>query len=285
VMQTPIDFDGQGFTGGLNMTPAEKELEQRLRKEDESRFLKEIEKHRNWPRHDVKIFRAKLEQAQDLIGRKSVTSWAWTEASARTNIRNRNYEKAARIFTDHIAAAPNSPNLADAYIALIEVHLMQRDALKIRETFDKFYPLYEKNGVAIRQCGNTIASYYERLPGQSRYQVLFLAEKALRAATEASKGTPAHSQCLFDLANVLNYEEKTSDAIPLYQQSISTTTDVTVQDDRSLRLADALRRAGRLEESRALFTRLSTSERNSIREGAKAGLVYVAAAERAALKK
>ena len=285
VMQTPLDYDGLGFTGNANMTAIEKDLEQRLRKEDESRFLKEIEKHRNWPRADVKIFRAKLEQAQDLIGRKSVSSWSWTEASARTNIRNRNYEKAARVFADHIAATPNSPNLADAYIALMEVHLMQRDALKIRETFDKFYPLFEKNGTALRQCGTTISSYYERLPGQSRYQVLFLAEKALRGAVEASKNTPAHSQCLFDLANVLNYEEKASEAIPLYEQSISTAAEQTVQDDRSLRLADALRRADRLDESRALFTRLSTSERNTIREGAKAGLVYVAAAERAKQKK
>jgi len=278
VSQTPLDFNGPGYSGKENVSPEEQALEQRLRKEDESRFLKEIEKHRNWPqKKDTRTFRQKLDQAQEMVSRKRADSWTWAESAGRMNLRNRNFDKAAQIYTDHIAAVPNGPDVHQAHIALIEVYLMQRDAARARDALNVFYKQFSENDAALRVCGAMIYPYHERMFTSAKPKVLEMAEQVLRRGLDLTKEPVPKAQCLFDLAVVLSYQGKAKEAVPLLEKSIAATVDPAVREERSLRLAEALRKAERLEEARELYYKLTASERASIRESAKTGLIFVAA--------
>ncbi|MCY3023335.1 MAG: tetratricopeptide repeat protein [Planctomycetota bacterium] len=277
MMQTPLDFNGPGYSGRDHMSEEEMALEVRLRREDESRFLKELEKHRNWPRKDTRAFRTKLDQAHEILSQKNVASWQWVETAARMNMRNRNYDRAARLYADHIAAAPNSPNLPQTYVALMEVYLMQRDVVNARAQYDKFYALYQNNDAALLRCGSALYPYQDRMGAKGRQQVLEMSEQALRRALTLVKDQTSRAQCLFDLGAVLNFAGRPKEAVPVFEQSIAATADKGVAEERSLRLADALRKAGRIEEAEALYNKLKGSARADIRESAQTGLVYVAA--------
>ena len=63
--------------------------------------------------------------------------------------------------------------------------------------------------------------------------------------------------------------------MPLFQKAQASAADPIAYEDRSLRLADALRKAGKLEEARDLYNKLTNSERAATRESAKTGLIYV----------
>jgi len=275
VMQTPLDFNGAGYSGKEHMAAQEVEVEQRLRKEDESRFLKELEKHRNWPRKDIRVFRQKLDQAQELVSRKSIGSWTWAETAGRMAIRSRNFDKAIQIYKDHIAAAPTSPDLPLAYVALLEVHLMDRDVASAREVFDKFMKLFGTNDSALRACGSAMVSYQERMPARGRTQLLEMADMALQKAVELTKDPLLKSQCQYDLAVVLTSEGKAKDAVPLFEKAVASAGEPVVTEERQLRLADALRKASRLDEARDLYNKLTSSERAATRESAKTGLIYI----------
>jgi len=277
VMQRPLDLNGPGFNGRDKMSEDEIALEQRLRNEDASRFLKELDKHRNWPRKDTNAFRNKLEQAQQLLSQKNVASWTWIETAARMHLRSRNFDKAIQLYKDHIAAAPQSPSVAQAYTALIEANLMQRDLAQAREAFDKFRALFQDNEPALRVCGETIYPYHDRMSPKGKVQVLDMAELALRRALELAKEPVARAQCLFDVGTVVNYQGRPKEAITLFQESIAATRDVEAKEERYLRLADALRKAERIPEAEVLYEKLKKSARASIRESANTGLIYVAA--------
>lgn len=277
VMQTPLDFNGPGFTGEENMSREERELERRLRQEDTSRYQKELEKHRNWPRKDTRTFRAKLEQAKEILEQKNAASWPWVEATGRMNIRAHNYERAGRIYEDFIAASPKSPDLPQAYIALIEVRLMQRDVDSARESFDKFFAQYHNDAAALRNCGGAIYPYQARsfVSRQSRAALLEMAEKALRRGLELTRDGESRAQCLCDLGTVLNYSGAPNEAADCFEKSVAATKDPQLQEDRMLLLADALRKAERYEEAEVLYQTLKKSERASVRESANTGILWL----------
>jgi len=64
ITRVPLNFDGPGFAGKDKMSPDEIALEQRLRREDESRLIKEIDKHRSFANKDTRGFRMKLREAE-----------------------------------------------------------------------------------------------------------------------------------------------------------------------------------------------------------------------------
>jgi tetratricopeptide (TPR) repeat protein len=276
IMQTPLDFDGAGYAGKQNMTSDEMLLEQRLRKEDESRFLKEVDKHRNWPRVDTKEFRKRMDLAQDLVARKNINSWTWAERSGQTQMKSRNFGAAAKTFSDHIAAAPQSPDLPKAYMSLLEVYLMQRDTAQASALFETFYGKYAAVPGELRQCGIKLASFNDRMVTQKdKDRVLVLAEKALRRSIELPAAEPAKAESLYELGAVLLYQNRPTEAVAVLTQCIDKTPAGALNDERSLRLADALRKSGQLAEAKAIFTRLSKSDRSNVKDGAKTGLIYV----------
>ena len=281
VMRTPLNFDGPGFPGEKNMPAEEVQLERRLRTEDEARYLKELEKHRAWQGKDTASFRSKLEEAQEQIARKNITSWEWAERAGQLSVQGRNYEKAAKIYRDHIAAVlPDGKDLDKAYVALMEVSLMQRDVASASDTFDEFYKKFENNGAVLRQCGQDIYVYNDRMRREKdRARVLELAEKALKRGLELPADPAPKSQAFFDLGTVLIFEGRPKDAVPAFEQSIAISTDKAVKEERSLRLGDALRKDGRLKESRDLYETLKKSTRTSIRESAETGLNFISIEE------
>ena len=281
VMHTALNFDGPGYTGSKIMSDDEKMLEKRLRTEDEARFAKELEKHRGWQHKDGNLFRQKIDEAQEQSTRKNIASWAWAERTGQLHVQNRNYDRAARVYTEHIAAAPaGSKDLPLAYVALIQVLLMQRDLPSATENFDKFFALYKDNGEAMRACGGSLYVYHDHLrKDQDRMKVLQMSERALRRGLELAADPAAKSQCQFDLGTVLIFEERAQDALPLFEQAVAGTQDEATHEARELRLADAMRRSGRLDDSRTLFNKLKTSARANTRENAETGLNFIEADE------
>lgn len=281
----PVDFDGPGYTGVKNMTRAEMDLEMRLRREDDSRFNKELEKHRNWPGRNTKQFRDKLELARETMNSRNIGSWEWADRAAQMNIRNRNFEKTVRIYNDHIkAVAPDAPSVHKAYTSLVKVHLIARDQILAQKYFEDFVGKFAKDGAALRYFGAEIYPYQDRFTTKGRVQVLEMAEKAFRLALPLTTEPVEKAQCQFDLGAVLNYLGKSAEAVPLLESAVEGTPDEALKEERSLRLADAYRRAGHLENAWNMYSRLSNSERTAIRESAKTGLVYVSS-DRAKAKK
>jgi tetratricopeptide (TPR) repeat protein len=275
-LHKPLDFDGPGYNGKENMSPQELKLEQRLRLEDEGRFNKDLDKYRQWPGKDTRTFRLKLAEAQAVLSRQDQSSWGRTEMAGREQMRNRSYERAAQLYRDFIAAAPQSPDLPQAYIGLLEVYCMQGDMNKAAEAFDQFYARCEQDGPMLRKCGHTLFPYWERMKDKNaRQRVLQLAEKALRRGAQLNGEAEANAQALFDLGAVLLYQNRATDAVPVLRQAVAATANKQTGEDRALRLGDALRKAGDLKGAKEAFTKLSTSDRAGIREKARNGLIFV----------
>lgn len=277
----PLNFDGPGYPGKTQVSDTQIAQDERLRKSDEQRLLKEIEKHENWPGKDCREFRQKLDQAQELTNISS-TSWDWTEHRARIYIANKDFANAAQIYNKHIAAlAPKSPDLPRAYAALMRVYLKQHDLNKARAAFDAYYDLYDKDSGAMRLYSETLlkSTNPDRTTNQNeRNAIREMAEKSLRRTIEITDTGNAMAQCQADLAGLLADTGRFADAVPLYEKAIATATenaDVPAQEDRSLRLADALRKVGRRIEARALYEKLTTSVHAPTRDAAKLALVAI----------
>jgi len=277
---TPLDFNGPGFPGADHMSEEEVVLEKRLRLEDVSRLQREREKHLGWPHKHVQVFREKLEEDWNMLRQKNVASWAWVEQAARSSVGARglarNPEQATQLYLDHISAVgPAAPSVPDAYIALLEIHLKQRELAQAREVFDKFCNLCQKDCPALLKCGSIIYPYYDRMKPKEQAPVLEMAEQALRKGLELAKDRTERTRGLFDLASVLSYQRRPKEAVPLFEQCIAATADPTAKEEQSLRLAEALRLAGRIPEAEALYNKLEKSKSAGIREKAKTARMYV----------
>ena len=209
LMQKPLDYNVLGFSGRENMLPAEIALEEQLRKEDEARLFKEIEKHRKWPRVDTKMFSTKLDRAFEKIAREHIGDWAWVDRTGKSYVNSRKPEKAIQLYLDHLAANKKTSSQKDmssqgldrAYVALIDLYLKQNDLIAVKDVTAQF------------------------------------------------------------------------------AEAIETSADPKICEDRSLCLADVLRRSRRFEDARELYTRLSASVNAGIRTKAKTGLSMVKADE------
>ncbi len=282
LMQTPLNFNGPGYPGKEKMSDIEIAQEERMRKSDETRLLKELDKHKNWPGKDVTAFRQKIEQAQELINSKNLPSWEWAERSARVYLNNNNYEKAARIYQDHIKVAAEGPDLPKAYLALMDLELMRRDLKTTREVFDTFFFMFSSNAEAMRVCGETFVNkHLERMINSGdRTKLVEMAEKCLRRGVEITYDKKAKAQCEADLGVALLNTGRAADAVVQFQSALEKTEDPALREDRSLSLAGALRRAGKLAEARAVCEQLKESERPATLERVKIELLTITNAER-----
>jgi len=278
----PLDFNGAGYPGAEHMTAEEMVLEKRLRLEDVSRFQREREKHLGWPHKNIQAFREKLVEDEGMLRQKNVASWAWVEQAAHWNVRGLGTkpDRAAQLYLDHIAAVgPDALSVPDAYIALMETYLMNREVAKARGVFDKFCNLCRNNSSALLKCGSMIYPKYDRMKPAEQAQVLELAQQALRKGLELTKDSTERVKGLFDLASVLSYQGRHKEAVPLFEQCISATANPATKEEQSLRLADALFRAKRILEAEALYIKLQRSKNPQIREKANNGLMYLAPAK------
>ena len=276
-ISSPLDFDGPGFPGKDKMSPEEIELEQRLRREDASRYPKELDKHRTFPRKDTKAFRMKLSEAFDSNSRKDIKSWAHTKTAAQEKIASRQYDQAVKIYKDHIAAAPKSPELPTAYLALIEVLCMQGDVDGVADQFNTFFTLYDgKDGQPLRAGGKVLNDYVARQKRKGdQERLLKMAEKSLRAGLAMQCDAESKSESLFELGMTMFELDRVAESIPVLRQSIDTTRSPSKQEDRKLRLAEALRKSGDRAGAIELYEKLKTSERPNVRESANYGLIVI----------
>jgi tetratricopeptide (TPR) repeat protein len=121
-----------------------------------------------------------------------------------------------------------------------------------------------------------IHTYFDRMKPREQPQVLAMAEQALRRGLELAKDHEERAQGSFDLALVLSFQGRPKEAVPLFELCIAAANNQATKEERSLRLAEALRRAGRISEAEALFKKLEKSQSATIREKARTGLMYVA---------
>jgi tetratricopeptide (TPR) repeat protein len=278
VLAQPLDFDGPGYQGREKLSKEEQAVEFKLRKEDEARFSKELDKHRNWPNKDVRLFREELENARENLDRKNVTQWEWVERAAQLNLRNQNPEKAVRLYEEHIRVVPaDSPSLYKAHTALMKAHLMRRDADDTEAAFNTFFQKFEQNGEALRYFGAEIFPYQDRLGSRGRTLVLGYCEKIFRAALLGTPEGPEQVEVAFDLGTTLNFLNRSADAVPFLKRAVEKTPAGPLLEERNLRYADALRRTQQFDEAERIYRELQQSERSSIRESARTGAVYVRA--------
>jgi tetratricopeptide (TPR) repeat protein len=282
MMQAPLNFNAAGYPGRENMSDAEVAQEERMRKRDEERLLKELDKHKNWPGKDTREFRRRIEQAQELINVKNLPSWEWAERSARVYLNNANYDKAERIYTEHIAVAQNSPDLPKAYVALMELHLMKRDLKSAREVFDTFFPMFSDNAEAMRNCGEVFVNkHLERIINtKDREKLVEMAEKSLRRGVEITFDPKAKAQCEVDLGVALLNTGRPADAAAQFKAALESTNDPALREDRSISLASALRRSGKTREARDICEKLADSPRPATRQRVKIELLTIDNAER-----
>lgn len=280
IMRAELDFNAEGYPGKDKMAPDEIAVERRLRKEDESRFDKELTKHRSFPGKDNRVFQRKLAEGDDFAAKKDRKSWPRAREAAQDMIARKNYERAATVYNEHIKAAPESPDLPKAYTALIEVYCMNYDLDKATEKFNLFFTRFEKDGVSLRTFGNTIYPYFDRFKNPSdRDRLLGMAEKALRSGVELPADVTHKSQALFDLGSIFYFQERFKDAAPFMRQSIDLTQSPLIREERQVRLADVLRKSGDKPGAIELYNKLKDSESTHVRESANYGLIALRAGE------
>ena len=150
---------------------------------------------------------------------------------------------------------------------------MQGDVNATVMQFEKFFKFSEhKDGPSLRQCGNIVNQYWDRPPQSERDRLLKLAERALRAGLELPCDNDNKAQALFDLGMCLYNQDRVADAVPPLRESVGLTRSATTQEDRQLRLAEALRKTGDKAGAMELYNILKTSKRPNVRETAIYGL-------------
>jgi tetratricopeptide (TPR) repeat protein len=272
---TALNFDGPGYPGKANVSDAEMAQDEKLRRDDDKRLIKEIDKHKNWPGKDCREFRQKLDQAQEEALTKNGASWEYTDNAAHIALSRKDFEKATQIYRNHIAAlGANSPDAPRAYAALLEVSLIQRDLAGARTQFNTMYELFDKNGDAMQKFGETLVKFTDRTTNRKERDALNqMAEKALRHAIEITDTGPALVDCQTCLGRLLVDTGRAAEAVPLFEKAVaSSALDVVAQEDRQLRLGDALRKAGRLPEARTVYESLTNSKRSITRDLARLAL-------------
>ncbi|HYF51422.1 MAG TPA: PEGA domain-containing protein [Planctomycetota bacterium] len=268
VAGTPLEFPA-------NVDPTERQLEQRLRAEDQGRLNDEVRKKSNWPGKDVARFKKVMEAKQEEVANTNFTEWNWVQEAANNFIREEKFERAHTLLLKHIGAAPKgSTTLPQAYIALISLRLRMHSVSKAQETFDHFYSFYGNRADLGRQAANAIYSTYTTFQGDERRQVLAMAEKLLQKAVDSSKrGDPELlALCKFELANVMTFQGRAENAVSIYRESIDGTKHAETKELRRQRLADAYKASGKYADARAILTELSTSPREHIANKAKSDL-------------
>ena len=280
VLQTPLDFSSGGYPGKDKMSPEEIAVELRLRREDDSRFDKELTKHKSFQGIDNHAFLRKLAEGADFAAGKNRKSWPRAREAALDMVAHKNYERAALIYQEHIRAAPDSPDLSKAYTALIEVYCMNYDVNKAVENFNQFLTHFAKDGVALRAFGNTIYPYFDRFKNTAeRDRVLAMAEKALRTGLELPCDPQNKSAALYDLGSIFYFQERYKDSVTFMRQSVDLTEPALLHEERQVRLADTLRKSGDKAGALELYNKLKDSESTHVRESANYGLISLRSAE------
>lgn len=251
----------------------ERALEQRLRAEDVDRLHNEIKRKTTWPGKDVTKFAAVVKHQQELAVGKNVADWPTVRAAVQNLVQDQKYERAEALLQQHIAAAPNTPLLAQAYIELLQVRLRMHKLDGVRETQTRFNELYGGQAVYLRQAANAVYSSAKGYQGAARAEVLGIAEQMLRAGvlhTKPGRGEPElHALCKFELANVLCLQGRPEQGVLFYREAIAGTKDESTRELRSLNFVECLKTVHNLGEARATLAKLSASPREEIAKRAK----------------
>jgi len=124
----------------------------------------------------------------------------------------------------------------------------------------------------LRACGNVLYPHCAELkdiPMRNR----FLAWPRRRCGRASNfPATPPARPRRFRLGMTLYYGDRFADSVAVLRQAVESTRVSSLQEDRQLRLADALRKSGDSDGARDIYQKLSASTRDNVRESAQFGL-------------
>ena len=247
-----------------HLPPEEREVEQQLRGQDVQRLNDELRKKQNWAGKDVTVFRAMVEQAQAQLALEHLDDWAWVKQAAENLLRDKRLERAEDLYSRHIGAAAQSPELPQAFLGLLTVRLRMHNLSGVRETFTRFVETYGKRPDLLLQAGQAVLAAHPFYRDQELAEVLGMAERALRAGLEGCPPGEPRAKVAAELAVVLERQERYVQALAFYRQAAEGTADEALRETRLLEQAACLVRMKSLREARALYERLAQSPREGI---------------------
>jgi len=267
ISNAPIQFPA-------GIVAEERRLEHRLRAEDINRLNEEIRKKSHWPGKDVARFREILRRQQENSAFTNVQDWQAVHVQTQNYINDGKLERAQQLYVDHIKAAPGAATLSQAYIELTGLRLRMRNLDGARESYTTFSELYGARPELLRQAGHTIYTANTLYKGEQRAEVLSMAEKLLRNATNLTRrgDVDMNALCKFELANVLMLQNRSEAAVLFYREAADMTREVTNKELRKQKLADALKAVKNYTECKEVLTELAASPRESIATQARASL-------------
>lgn len=258
-----------------DVDPEERGLQVRLRYEDRARLQKELDKHKRWTGPQTAEFRDKLQKAEEIYSRRNIVSWNWVELAANNLLENGQQAAAEQLYLQHLAKVPDGPHAVEAYMALLDVRLQQRNLSTAEESFAKILELAKTRPEQLINTGKLLQRFQNRVRFNDQAGLLELAEKAYRQAYDAAQAGLQRGEAALLLGNVLTTQKHPVEAIAYYKEAAANAPDAGERENREVRLAEALRQSERFAEAKALYEKLTQSESVSIREKAKTGLILV----------
>jgi tetratricopeptide (TPR) repeat protein len=267
VSAAPLEF-------AQNVPTQERQLEVRLRAEDQNRLNEELRKKEHWPGKDLAAFVKTIEHARELaINAGSYKDWKWAREMANNYVRDGRVEDAQRLLLRHIDAVKSGhdPDLAQAYIDLMSVRLKMKKIDLVRESYKSFMNLYGQQAQLLRQAGNAVYSAHSLYDGRDRSEVLDMSEAMFRKGVSLSRHGDGELKalCNFELGNVLVLQSRHDQAIQPFKESIDDTKDVSTKEIRSQRLVECYKVLRRFDDARKALTDLAKSKSGDIAERAR----------------
>lgn len=260
-----------------DMTEGEREAELRLYSEDRRRVSREVARHRGLRSFDfttAQQFNAAYEKAQQRRLVAKVDSWDWVQNKGRALLAEAQYLNAIQLYQAHLDHVRDGDTAVPCTIELMKVHLQMRDLTSFRTTFEKLASLAATRPGRLLEAIRAVQPYKDRLRSSQRLEFLSIVEQPLQQLLEKAEGA-AKGEIATELAQLLAQQNRLADAIPFIELAIRNAGTEQEKEERSLQMAEMLRMGKRFDEARALYTRLSESERETVRKRAQAGLILL----------
>jgi len=265
-----------------DMPDVEREAEQELFADDRRRVSKEVARHRRTHYLDVEAvrdFNVAYEEAKRNRLLENVESWDWVAMRGRGLVGQAQYLQAIQLYETHLDHIKDGESAVPCALELMKVRLLLRDMSGFRMVFDRLCKLAENDPPRLLSSIRTVLPYRNRLRTTQRTEFLGLLSEPLTRIMKAAK-PPFRAECAVTLGEMLALQGRREEAIPFLISAVKSAETGTAKEERSLKVAEALRLARRFDEAKEWYTRLAESPRESIRKRARAGLILLGVSNR-----
>jgi len=238
------------------ISPADQDVERRLRGEDMARLQEELNRMRGSNAPGADVFRKRFEVRQQQLAQEHIEHWMWVRMAAEAMIRDKRFEQAEDIFKRHIAAAPKSPSLHEAYWALLSVRMNLHNISLVKETCANIKTLFGTNPDILSHAGQAMGAESGLFQNAEHTEVLDQAAGLLNAALAVAPEPEPKARVLTALAQNAQLAGAHDRAIELYRQAATVTPDAGVKEVRTLEIGKALTAANHIPEAKAHYAEM-----------------------------